>query len=164
MPRIRNLALKIVSTNQQADGLTADGLELRPTDRDKLDKGGIAFCIFVERELAHIGWVAMTEEAKKSLDELPYQVDFSNNEAITTRVWTKPKYRGMGLQVYSYFKRSQFLKERGIVAARAVIHTSNIASQTAYGKFGPNLLAKARYIKILGWQFWKEKPLPRANS
>ena len=116
MPKIQDFTFKIVSTNQQADELATEGIDFRSNfinARRGLDKGALAFCIFVERELAHIGWVAMTEEAKNTFDSLPYQVDFSNKEACTGGTVTIPKYGGKGLMVYGYFKRLQFLKERG---------------------------------------------------
>ena len=108
MPRVDDFTFEIISTNGEADELEADGLEFRSQAihaRETLDKGAVAFCIFAGRELAHIGWVAMTEEAKKSLDEFPFEVDFSDNKAVTTRVWTKPKYRGMGLMTDGIFIR-----------------------------------------------------------
>lgn len=117
MPRITNFTFKIVSTHKQADELAAStGFDFRQyfiNARPALDKGAIAFCIFVDRELAHIGWVALTEEARKFVDSLPYRVDFDNKEACTGSTETIPKYRGNGLMAYGYFKRFQYLKERG---------------------------------------------------
>ena len=165
MPRIQNFTFKIVSNNQQADELAADGLEFRSiinNSRQWLDKGAVAFCIFADAELAHIGWVAMTEEAKNTFDPIPYRVDFSNKEACTGGTWTNPEYRGNGLMVYGYFKRFQFLRERGIRVSRNIVAKGNIASQTAHAKFAPKIHGEARYLKILWWQFWREKPLTQA--
>ena len=60
-PNISNLTTKVVSSNQQADELEKEGLSFRyyPTDwnynltcyTDWLDKGAIAFCTFVGKEL-----------------------------------------------------------------------------------------------------------------
>ncbi len=167
MPRIQNFTFKVFATNQQADKLVADDLDFRSyviNARQRLDKGAIAFCVFVDRELAYIGWVAMSEEAKKSLTQLPIQVDFSNNEAYTGSIVTNPKYRRMGLTEYVYFKKLQFLKERGRVAVRAVVATNNIAVQQLYARLGSKLYAEARYLKLLWWRLWKEKPLTPASS
>ncbi len=159
MPRTPNFTFKIISTRQQVDELAADGFKFPYIYRNKLDKGAIAFCVFVSSELAHIGYVAMTDEAKKSLNELPYQVDFSNNEAVTGGTWSKPKYRGMGLMTYGYFKRFQFLREKGVTVSRNAVATSNIASQRVHAKFTPRIHAKGRFLKVLWWQSWTEKPL-----
>ena len=162
MPKIQNFTFKIVSTNQQADELAAEGLDFSSEitrARKGLDKGAVAFCIFIEGELAHIGWVSMTEESRNACDSLPYQVNFSNKEACTGGTWTHPKYRGKGLMAYGYFKRFQFLREIGIRVSRNAVATSNIASQKAHAKFDPKIYAKARYLKILWWKFWKETPL-----
>jgi hypothetical protein len=127
--------------------------------RRRLDKGAIAFCILVDKEIAHLGWVAMTEKAKNTFNSAPYRVDFSNKEACTGATWTNTKYRRKGLMVYGYFKRLQFLRERGITVSRNVVAKNNIASQMAHAKFDPKICGEARYLRILWWKFWTEKPL-----
>ena len=75
VPRIQNFTFEIISTNGQADELAAVGLHFRASSinaKRRLDKGAVAFCFFVGQELAHIGWVAKTEEAKNTFDSLPY--------------------------------------------------------------------------------------------
>ncbi|MGB2853465.1 MAG: hypothetical protein WBC55_03340, partial [Dehalococcoidia bacterium] len=84
VPNVDDFSVKVVSSNDEADELEAQGFKLRSQASDvgeRLDKGAIAFCIFVGRELACIGWVALTQEAMASLDEPPYKVDFANHES-----------------------------------------------------------------------------------
>jgi len=162
MPKIDNFTFKIISTNQEADELEADGLEFGSQAiiaRESLAKGGVAFCIFVGPELAHIGWVAMTEEARKAADGLPYCVDFRNGQACTGGTWTAEKYRGKGLMTYGYWKRFQYIGEKGVRTSRNAVDTSNIASQKVHARFNPKIYAQARYLRILRWEFWKETPL-----
>lgn len=160
-PRIQNYTVQIVSTKQRADELAAAGFEFRSHTihaSRKLDKGAIAFCIFVGRELAHIGWIAMTEEAKKAVDHHPYFVDFDNNEACGGAAQTMPQYMGKGLMTYGYYIESQFLRERGVRIARSSVDTSNIAALRVHAKFDSKICVEARYLKVLWWQFWKERP------
>ena len=160
MPKIRNFTFKEVSTTQQYDGLVAEGFQFNPdvssTARQWLDKGTIAFCIFVGGELAHIGWVALTEEAKNTFDPIPYRVNFADKEACTGGTWTNPEYRGTGLMVYGYFKRFQFLRKRGITKSRNIVGIGNIASQKGHAQFSPKICGQARYLKLFWWTFWKE--------
>lgn len=165
-PKIQNFTFEIISTIQRADELLARGFRFRSSkgiERERLDKGAIAFCIFIGQELAHIGWVAMNEEAKKSIADLPLRVDFSGNEALIGGVWTDPKYRGMGLTSYAAQKRAQFLNEKGINIIREAIATGNIASEKVVAKIGFNCYARARYLRLLWLTFWKEKRLARVN-
>jgi len=162
LPRIQNFTFKVVSTKQQADELEAEGLEFRShavNANDRLDKGAVAFCVFSERDLASIGWVAMTQEVKDSLAQRPFRVDFPNGEACGGNSWTNPKYRGMGLMAYSLFKRLEFLRESGKIRYRATGHKRTIASRKAATKVGCEIYAEARYLKILWWKSWKETPL-----
>ncbi|MFC1902486.1 GNAT family N-acetyltransferase [Chloroflexota bacterium] len=131
--------------------------------RRGLDKGAIAFCVFVERELAHIGWVALNEEAKNIFDPLPFRVDFSNREACIGGAWTDPKYRGRDLMSYIFLERFQFLRERGILILRCSVNKQNIASHRLHAKLGANMYAQARYLRVLRWQLWRERPLAATN-
>ena len=162
-PEIRDFTLKIVSTNEQADDLDRGGLEFRSqfiNARKRLDRGAIAFCIFVGRELANIGWITLNNTAKDSLIELPFKVDFSNKEVCTGGAMTAPKYRNIGLMRYNYFKRLEFLKENGWLRDRAAVAKSNVAAQTGVVKISDiNIYAEARFLKLLWWKFWWEKPL-----
>jgi hypothetical protein len=167
LPRIQDFTFKIVSTNPQADELVATGLDFgshHPNERRGLEKGGVAFCFFIDGKLAHIGWVAMNEEAKNSFDSLPYRVNFSNKQGCTGGTWSHPKYRGWGLMVYGYFKRFEFLREKGVKSSRNAVTVGNIASQKAHAKFGPQVYARGRYLKILGWKSWKETPITESSA
>ena len=118
-----------------------------------LEHEGVAFCVFVGRELAHIGWVAFTKEAKDTFDPLPYRVNFSDNQACTGGTWTEPKFRGQGLMTYIYFKRFEFLRQMGIKTTRNAVETDNISSQKVHAKFGLTVLAEARYLRLIYWYF-----------
>lgn len=163
LPRIEDFTFKIVCNNDEADELAAAiGCDFRRrfvNARKYLDKGAIVFCIFVNGEIAHIGCVALSEEAKKTFDCLPYEVDFSNNEACTGGTETVPEYRSKGLMVYGYFKRFQFLREKGVTTSRNAVDVNNIASQRAHAKFDPKAYAKVRYVKLLWWGIRKKTPI-----
>jgi signal peptidase I len=160
LPAMQNYTLKIVATNQEADELAKNGFQdLRKhwrTARQGLEAGGIAFCVFVGRELAHIGWVAMSYKAKNTCDSLPYRVGFSSGEACTGGSWTWPKYRGKGLMKYIYFKRFQYLLEKGIKTSRNAVEVTNIASQKVHARFNPRIYARARYLRLGKWYLSKE--------
>ena len=167
LPRIQHFTFKVVSTNEEADELEANGFEFRScvgNARNKLDKGAIAFCIFIGQEFAHYTCGGMTQQAKDVLEALPYRVDFSNNEVCSGRYWTNPKYRGMGLGTYGAFKMHQFMGERGKVVSRGSVAKDNIASHRAAANVNTKICAEARYLKILWWKWWKEKPLPQPNG
>ena len=163
MPRIQDFTLRIVRSNEEADELAAAiGCDFRHRfvyAGKSLDKGAIAFCVFVGDEVAHIGLVALNKEAKNSFDFIPYEVDFSKNQACTGGTETVPEYRGRGLMAYGYFERFKYLREMGITASRNAVNVTNVASQKAHARFGPRIYARGRYLKLLWLEFWKETPL-----
>jgi hypothetical protein len=164
-PKVHDFTFRMVSTNDEADDLVKDGFEdirrcpVLVDVRKCLDSGAIAFCFFVGQELAHIGWVALSEEAKSCFDKLPYRVHFSDGQACTGGTVTLPKYRGNGFMQYGYFKRFQFLQEKGYSTSRNAVGSSNIASQSAHRKFSPKVYGQARYLKVAFWHWWKESAL-----
>ena len=167
IPKVDNYNLKVIATREEADELEAQGFCLRAHVRnfdERLGKGAIAFCIFTGTELINIGWIALNEEAKRSLWQPPFRVDFNNAESITGGAWTDPKYRNTGLMSYSLFKRLKFLNDLGIARDRAAVPKSNPSSVVGSSKFDSNVYAEGRYLRILRFGFWRERPLPSPHT
>jgi hypothetical protein len=156
LPKIQNFTFHIISSNEEADLLARHGEDFRDYiygARQALDKGAIAFCVFVDGEFAHIGWIALTEKAKNAFDVIPYRVDFSNKEACTGGTVTLPKFGGKGLMKYGYFKRFQFLLENGIRKSRNAVKANNSISQRVHAKFNPRIYGEVRFVRFLKWKF-----------
>jgi len=163
VPSIQNFTLKMISSNQQADELVANGFEdFRhhiSNSKRRLDSGAIAFCLFVGKEFASISWVAMDEKAQRSLVSLPMRINFSE-EALLEDIMTIPKYRRKGLHSYIRFKRNQFLEEQGITTRITTVRASNnIRLRRMSRRAGSQYYAKAKYIKFVWWTWWKETPI-----
>ena len=165
VPEVDGWSFRIIYTNEEADELEAEGFHFREyayDARNRLDQGAIAFCVFVGHELANIGWLCPTQQARDSLNEPPARVDFPNGEACVGGGWTNPKYRRMGLHIYCGLKRDEWWLQSGIVKVKWVIARRNVASLTAQSKVGDVSYAEGRLVKILWWKHWREKPLPPA--
>jgi hypothetical protein len=161
-PKINNLNFVVVRSVQQLEELALAGFEIS-MDREetigRLEKGAIAFLIFVDKELAFRGWSALTPQSKATINLYPYKVDFTNHEACIGGAWTNPKYRGKGLFTYETYKRQQFLEEIGVQVTRCVVEANNSVSQKVHARFNDVLYAKFLYFRIFGLQFWNEKPI-----
>ena len=162
MPKIDSFTLKIVSTNEESDELEAEGLEFRSqviNSRERLDKGAVAFCIFVDNTLVHIGWVVMTQQAKDSLDEPPYRVDFSERKGCTAGIWTSAGFRRKGLSSYGYMKRLRFMLHNGILIDRTAVNKRNVVGHEYQTRLSCSVCGEGRYLRVLWWRSWKERPL-----
>jgi len=168
-PKIKEYTYEIISTSSEVDGLIQQGFEdirnapVMVNVRKCLEKGAVAFCFFIGNELAHIGWLAFTEEAKNCFDKLPYSVSFENKQACTGGTVTIPKFEGNGFMQYGYYKRFEYLLERRYTTTRNAVEKNNAAARRAHGKFSPKIYAEARYIQILFWHSWKEKIINAAD-
>ncbi len=163
MPGIKGFTLKIVSTKQQLHELNDGGFNLsldHAETKHRLEQGAIACFIFMDRELASMEWAATNTAAKAAIDNYPCRVDFASQEAYAGGVWTSPKYRGSGLHAYVYYRIYDFLRENGIRTVRSIVATTNTVAIRSHEKFAPEekIVARARYLKILGLQFWRETP------
>ena len=161
MPAIEDFTFKIITTSKQLENLVTSGFDFKQENINfnfvrSLDMGAIAFCIFIRQKLAHVGWIAMTEKAKNTFESLPYHIDFSNGQACTGGTVTVPRYRGKGLMAYSYFKRFQFLKEKGVMSSRSAVSTRTIAAQRVHARFCHVIYGQLRHLKILFWESWRE--------
>lgn len=167
IPRVGNYTLKVIATREETDELEARGFCLREHVRnfdERLDKGAIAFCIFIGTELVNIGWIALSEAAKRSLWQPPFRVDFNDAESITGGAWTDPKYKNKGLMSYSLFKRLEFLNDLGIVIDRGAVPKSNVSSVVGSSKFDSNIYAEGHYLRIVRFRFWREQPVPSTHT
>lgn len=160
-PKISNATHMMIETVEQLEELSAKGYDLSLIDIEqshyRLKKGAIASLVFVGSEFGHISWTALTDEAMKTINHYPCKVDFKNGEVTSGAVWTNPKYRRQGLNYYAVHEKELFLIERGITKTRSISFTDNIAVKTRNVKLGARIAAKARYIRIFGLQFWREK-------
>jgi hypothetical protein len=166
-PKIQNFVFEIVPTNQRLDGLVAQGFDFGIHGiraREKLDKGALMFCIFVEKKLACVHWAATTQEAMNVQIKIPYKVDFSNSEAYLGWVETNPQYRRLGLSMYVILEKLKLLKTMGKTTGKCIVGKGNLASQKRIIRIGGKLYGKGRYLKILWWKSWKEKPISREES
>ncbi len=157
----------MLSSEEEVEKLKSEGFDFGSYGEmisNRISKGAIMFLIFSKRELAHMGYVCLSEEAKNNF-EPPYKAAHGPEVAYAGGTITVPKYRGKGLMTYGYFKRSQFLLERGKTTLLNVVETNNIASQKVMAKLNARIYAKARYLKIFNkWRIWKERPLKASKA
>ncbi len=161
-PKIADFTLVFVSSNPEADELETRGLEFRssiPHAKEGLSKGAIASCIFVGQELAHIGWIALTQEAKDALNEPPFHVQFADGEASTGQLWTHPQYQRLGLSSYGLAERARLMLEKGIKTERYAVNRRNVPTSSFTAKYDANVCAEGRYLRVLWWKHWTERPL-----
>jgi len=164
LPAVSDASFIVITGNREGDKLEASGHHFRSyvtnfDPRKALDKGAMAFCVFLGQELAAMGWGAMTREALASLNEPPMRIDFSKRDAFTGAIWTTPKYRRMGLRTYRTFKLRRYLLDRGAAMTRGAIAKQNIPAWSGLSKIDSTIYGEARYFRLLWWKSWKERPL-----
>lgn len=162
-PRLDSFEECFITSNHEADALARSHEDLRdaiPQARRGLDKGAVAFCVYVGRELAHVAWLATSEDGRRALDHLGFEVRFDRGEAWTGSAWTAPAYRGLGLLTYGSYRRFQHLSHAGFHRSRGAVETDNIASQRTNEKFNPRIYATGRQWRLFRWRKWSERGTP----
>jgi len=160
LPALDNYSVYTVESNQQADELESQGLYFRSSTvraHKRLDKGAVAFCLFSDKELVHISWLAMKARVQRDIDPLPFKIDFST-QACSGGASTNPKYRGKGTNTYVFYLKLDYLLKQGKTACRLSFDIDNIPSIKVHAKFEPIIYATARYHRILHFWIYKEKP------
>jgi len=162
-PDIAGLVMMLVSSNSQADELAGEHEDFRLyhiNAAQMLDAGVMASCIYIGKEIANICWIATTEAAKKTMTDIPYQVDFSNKECCFGNSYTIPQYRRIGLRRYGTRMRYRIIKNMGMETMRHPVNTKNMVGLIASdSKAGQQVYARAYRVNILGLKYWKEIPL-----
>ena len=160
VPPIDGLEVFVVEREEDLDALAARGFEVpvsHPTfRRGWLRRGGVAFCAYVNRELAHVAWVALTTAARGCCDGLPYHVDFERGEACWGGSYTSRRFRGCGLYTYVCGVRLRYLHEHGWPVCRDAVRVDNVASLKGQGQWNPRPCFGASLVRFLGWTRWRE--------
>ncbi|MCK9355980.1 MAG: hypothetical protein M0R22_02365 [Dehalococcoidia bacterium] len=162
-PRVDNLDVRVIDSLHDIVLLAGTGYEdprMRvPPMEKRLAAGAVAVCGFVNRRLVYVGWVAMSEPAKRSFDRLPYDVAFDSGEAATGGAWTAPEYRGVGLYRYMFGRELALLRHRGRTVCCNAIGVRNRPSQRGQACYGAQVCARGRLLHILGRRRWTETPM-----
>jgi len=166
-PDIDDISFKIIYSNQQADQLEEEGFSFRhyPTDynyhltcyTDWLDKGVIACCTFVGKELGSISWVIPSQKAQDAIKTYPLKVDYANHEVFTRGVWVNPKYRGKGLLRYSHRRRNRYMVKNGMIFAKSTVGYTNLAGRGLQKAFNTKIYGNGHLYRILRLRFWREE-------
>jgi len=164
---VKDLAVRIISGNEEFAQLSLEGFVFKswkPEYRDRLNRGAISYCAFIDKQLVHVSWTAATEDAMRSLDEPPYYVDFAGGEISIGDYWTHPDYRGKGIAYAVTNRRRQYLIENGIETTCGSIRKDNRPSLRVT-RFGDTYItATGRHRRILFWQSWKETPVDAGDK
>jgi hypothetical protein len=162
MTTLENYEEFILRNRSELDELVSKGYDFGSrlsNNRIALVNGAIVHCMFINKELVHIGRIALNPKAKRYVTDMPMKVDFDNREALTGETWSNPKFRGEGLMKYGYYQRFEFLRELGVKITRNSVWVTNVASNKVHDKFKPKITAIARYrLFLFLFKYWKEIP------
>ncbi len=161
-PKIQNCNLRIISTPEQIDELIAEGFDFSSYSsienlKNGLSKGAILFCVFIGRELAHTSWCAMSNAT--AIYDLLFQRMNYQDAGYIGPCNTNYVYRGLRLYPYVLSQICKFLKKKGKSKTLIGASKSNLPSIRGIIKAGFVISGEVRYLKLLFWEFWKEKSI-----
>ena len=172
-PQIKGFTLKVLTTANELDELIDDGCNLVMNFskiKRGLKKGMVAFLALVDRELASMGWVCITEESKVALRGYPYNDDL-DRQACIVGDWTNPKFRESGISSYVKYRRQQLLKEKGFAFERSMAEKGMVkdfcpvrAQERLELTYKRRTYTNISLPGILGVEFWKEHSLKETDA
>ncbi len=161
-PDIDGLEVVVLERDEDVERLIGEGFDIPPFHpsfrREWLKRGGVAACAFVHRQPAHIGWVALSADAKGCCDGLPYRVDFEHGEACWGGAYTWPPFRGRGLYAYVCGVRLKYMREHGFASCRDAVEVRNVSSLKGQAPWHPGPCLSGRLVRFLKWTSWREQP------
>jgi len=150
----------VLERDADAERLAAAGYEdvrrvVRSASR-RLEYGAVAFCAFVQRELAHVSWVGLTEPAMRSLTSLPVPVRLDEGEGYWGAALTMRRFRRLGLYKHVMNWRLWYSHEHGCPVLVDATAVDNVASLRGHDAFDRRLRGVYLYRRRLWWSDWKE--------
>lgn len=164
LPRPKNYCLKIISSKEQIEDVIREGFDISYIAGDRrfklINKNFLEFLVFVEKELAAIGLIAITEEAKNTFNPQRYKVDFANGEVCGGAVFTIPRFMAKNLVTYLVYSSCEYLAQTDKKVLKSIIETKNTTMQKIIKKVYPDcqVSTRAHYLRIFGLKFWRERP------
>jgi hypothetical protein len=162
LPRVDRHDLFIVKDNKSADDLESRGFEFRSKvfrAREALDHSAIALIVFVGGEIASITWVGMNSSIQRIFDDPPKKINYASGDALICGAATFPGFRKKGLYTYTLFKALEYLSTSG--NEKCISFTAR--GLPIYGisekLFGSRLVGHGYWLRIIGMQFFWERPV-----
>jgi len=128
---------------------------------NRLLQGAMCLCYFQNKTISHIIWIALDQQAKESLIDLPCQVDFESGEAYLGRMARNPKLPRMTFSAIAiYFQALEVLFTSGKKSCTFIVRQNNLLPQIGLAKRADiRPRSSARYFRLLWRQWWWEKPI-----
>jgi hypothetical protein len=133
---------------------------------NRLEQGAMCLCFFQNKIITHIIWIALNQMAKESLIDFPCRVDFEFGEAYLGRMARNPKLtRPTFSAIIIYFKALEVSREFGKKSCTFIVRQNNILPQIGLLKRADiRPCSSARYLRLLWWAWWWEKPLEKQSE
>jgi hypothetical protein len=172
-PQIENFTFKVLNTPKELDELINDGFDIQMNFskiKRELKKGMVVFLVFIDKELASIGWACMTENSKTTFKGYPFNDDLDRLACIVGE-WTNPKYQNGEISSFITHKRQQLLKEKGFTLERSIVEkgiVKELHNMSTQKRFEFNYKRRT-YINvslpgILGLELWNEHQLNKIDT
>jgi len=154
--RVDDLTLRVITCPEELKRLLTEGFGLSGYTmtieqcRQRLMKGAVLFCAFVDKEFASAGWIGTSKKAARDFYQYPadYTTTASGGGSMTV-----PKFRGRGLSPYIGSETIRYFRENGFSKHVGAIRKDNIASQLAVKKLGPHIMGEGCRLRLLGINF-----------
>ena len=109
-----------------------------------VDEQAISFCIFVNKKLAHITWLALNDRGKRYVDggfNWPLKINWSRM-GFWGLAYTNPKFRKNSFYRYTHEQIQKFLLNKNIKINSFGMRKNNLASIAAMSKYEPKIIAQ----------------------
>ena len=163
-PPVKGLEVHVLTDEHEVGRLLNEGYEdVRTVVRratQRLRQGAVGICAFVNREIAHIEWVAFTETAGRTIDVPPCFVDHGNKEALWGGAYSVGRFRKMGLFRHVMACALRYCQEQGCQLVVGTTQLHNVPSVQGQDPYGPRVRACIRHRRFLMWCDWREIPQP----
>lgn len=154
-----NRELRIITSNNELDDLIKNNYDFTYLDdiekiRIGLKSGAILFALFINKELAHTSWAALS--GSQSIFDWIFQKLHYSDAGFIGPCDTLDKYRGLGLYPYTLTHILVYFMESGKDRALINCRITNSSSIKGILKAGFHYRSKARYIKCASFESFKE--------
>ncbi len=161
-PTVEGLEVHVLTDEREVERLLSEGYEdvrrVVKRARQRLQGGAVGICAFVNRDVAHVEWVAFTEAAGRTIDVPACFVNHDKREALWGGAYTVGRFRKMGIFRHVMACALRYCQEHGYDVVVGTTQVRNVPSVRGQDPYGPRVRAGVRHRRFLTWHDWHELP------
>jgi hypothetical protein len=165
-PKLENVETHFILSIEHLERLMKEGYDFDfysdlDIDKNMLNNGAILVGVFVNKEMAYRGWLALNKESAYMLAPYLSKIEFVD-QSISEKSATNPEYQGKGIFTFAFAQKCAYAQQSGKPKLQGSVDKGNLAVHKVMEKLGGRIVYSGHHIRLLYlWDFYRLRPVTK---